>query len=558
HVSTLNIADGHALKFTYPLEFTDPVVMRHVASGSTHGVQWETPHPWSVYQHVSGALYKLPHNHAGWFPGFNEPTFNAAKGQYLAPKGGFWALVGDPVANPVFSLQDSSQPDSIYHTELCGWGFDVHMQWYPIKTGGTLGPGDYRVNWQVTSVDGKQGDAWLAQSSFCPTGEDMTKKLLVYTGGVGNQERFDKVVTHASPFGEYPWGDASLQDTRVGHGDRSSLKLVGPRSASTTTGASQYTEPVEPDTRYEVSAWVKTADARGEGPGMEFGGQVYVPRITGTTNWQKIGFVCKPTPPLYIVPIRLFNSGSGAVWFDDLRIRPLKKDEQPAPPIAAEPQPVVKPDAPPERTLTWGADSNARDAGRTLLDLSGHGNHGWLEGPAALVDENGKSVIEVDGKAGYVTGGAFTFAPPQTFTIWLKPGKQASGNCYVATGGDWRRAWSLCLVGTPGKGHLEFHPWGRNFVLPQVFPPDTWTHLAIVDDGKTFQFYLNGVKVEARGEDGKHGVWGLWTGPLVLGNRLEYGKPSASGYTGCMTGCGYWNTALDAATIKALYDQGPQ
>ncbi|MHB9025630.1 MAG: LamG-like jellyroll fold domain-containing protein [Armatimonadota bacterium] len=558
HVSDLIVPDGHKLGFTHPVEYTDPVMMGHVGSASTHGAQWETPHPWSVYQHVSGALFKLPHNHADWFPGYNEPVYNAAKGQYLAPKGGFWALVGDPVANPVFTVQDSSMPDSTFHTELCGWGFDVHMQWYPIKTGGTLGPGAYRVKWQLTAVDGKQGDAWLAQAAFPPTGKDMTKKLLVYTGGVGHLERFDKAVPHASPFGEYPWGDASLQDTRTGHGDSKSLKLVGPRSAATTTGASQYTEPVEPDTLYEVSAWVKTKDARGEGPGMEFGGQIYVPRITGTTNWRKIGFICKPNLPLYIVPIRLFNSGSGTVWFDDFRIRPLKKGEQPKAPIASGPQPVAKAGTPPGRMLTWGAGSDARDVGRTVLDLSGHGNHGWLEGPAAMADDNGESVIEVDGKTGYATGGFFSFAPPQSFAIWLQPGKQNGGYCYVLTGGDWRRAWTLCLVGAPGNPHLEFRPWGRHFVLPQVIPPDTWTHLAIVDDGKTFQFFLNGVKAEAKGEDKVHNNWDAMSGPLVLGNRLDYGKPSSSGYTGRMIGCGYWNMALDVAAIKALFDQGPQ
>jgi hypothetical protein len=207
--------------------------------------------------------------------------------------------------------------------------------------------------------------------------------------------------------------------------------------------------------------------------------------------------------------------------------------------------------------LTWTAASDARDAERTVLDLSGHGNHGWLEGPAAMVDDNGKSVLEVDGKTGYVTGGNFSFTPPQTFVIWLRPGKENSSYCYMVTGGDWRRVWTLCLVEAPGSGHIEFRPWGRYFVLPQVIPADTWTHLAIVDDGKTFQFYLNGMRTESKGEDSGHGDWAALPGPLVLGARLEYGKPS-SGYTGRLSDCGYWNKALDAAVIKALYEQGRQ
>jgi len=556
HVSDLTIPDGHTLHFTYPLEFTDPVIMAHLGSASTHGKQWETPHPWSVYKHVTGKLYKVPHNHCNWYPGYNEPAYNAAKGQYLAPKGGFWAVVGDPVANPIFIVQDSSKPDSKFHTELCGWGFDVHMQWYPIKRGGTLQPGTYRVKWRLTSVDGKQGDAWLAQAGFCAPG-DLNTELLVYTGGVGHVERFDKVVKHATPFYEYAWGDSSLQDATVGRGDSASLRLVGPRRADTTVGASHFMEGVAKDTLHEVSAWVKTRDVRGEGPGMTFGGQTYVPRITGTTDWQRIGFVCKPTPPLYIVPLRLFNSGSGTVWFDDFRIRPMKKGEKPVPPIAEGPNPLVKPDAPAGRTLDWSTKSDARDPGRTLLDLSGRGSHGRLEGTARIVDDGNLRVIELDGKTGYATGGDFVFKPPQTFAIWLKPGKFTGTTSHVATGGDWRRAWSLFLQGAPQAKHLQFRPWGQRFVFSRPVPQDTWTHLAFVDDGKAIRIYWNGEEVEAKEELSGSGNWTTMRGPLVLGTRITYGKPT-NGFAGRLAGCGLWNTALDAKAVKALFDRGPK
>ena len=556
HVSDLIIPEGHTLGFTHPVEFTDPVIMRHVGSASTHGVQWDTPHPWSVYRHADGTLYKIPHNHCNWQPGYNEPGFRAAKGQCLAPKGGFWAIVGDPVANPVFIVQDSSAPDSEFHTELCGWGFDVHMQWYPVKQGGTLQPGAYSVTWRLTSVDGEQGDKWLGEAGFCAPG-DLDAKLLVYTGGVGHTERFDKVVKHASPFYEYAWGDGSLQDTTVGHGDSLSLKLTGPRRAQTTTGASQYTEPVQTDTPYEVSAWVKTDRVRGEGPGMSFGGQVYVPGIIGTSDWQRIGFVCRPNPPLYIVPIRLFNSGSGTVWFDDFRIRAMAAGESPVPPVAGAPKPVAGPNAPSGRVLAWSTASDARDPGRTLLDLSGRGNHGRLEGTAAMVDEGGKRVVEVDGQAGYVTGGEFLFEPPQALSFWIKPGVLSNSTSYVATGGAWNRAWSLFLTGAPQATHMQFRPWGRRFVLAHRFPQDAWTHLAFVDDGETIRIYLNGAEAEAREELSGSGDWTVLSGPLVLGARLEYGNPSW-GFTGCLADCGYWNQALDAAAVKALFDRGPR
>ena len=113
------------------------------------------------------------------------------------------------------------------------------------------------------------------------------------------------------------------------------------------------------------------------------------------------------------------------------------------------------------------------------------------------------------------------------------------------------------MVGASANAHFEFHPWGRSFVLPPAIPPDAWTHLAIVDDGKNFQFYLNGVSVEAKGGAPGHGNWDAMAGPLVLGVRLDYGVPS-SGYAGRLADCGYWNEALDAATIQALSVQGPR
>ncbi|NCO34462.1 MAG: hypothetical protein AUJ92_00710 [Armatimonadetes bacterium CG2_30_59_28] len=553
HVSDLIIPDGHTLRLNHPVEFTDPVIHGHIGSASTQGEQWETPHPWSVYKHVSGKLYKLPHNHVSWYAGYGKPAWREAKGNYLDPKGGFWALVGDPVANPTFIVQDSSVKDSEFYTELCGWALDVHKRWYPVKPGGTLQPGTYTVKWQLTSVDGRQGNQWLQEAEICAP-DDLDKRLLLYTGGVGHVERFDKAVKWANPFSEYPWGDASLQDTQVGRTDSTSLKLAGPRSAGATVGASNYSEPVLEDTLYEVSAWVKTDGVVGEGPGLRFGGQEYFPGVTGTRDWQRIGFVCKPNPPLYIVPFGATNSGAGTVWFDDFLIRPVAKDEKPETPIASAPVPINLAGASPERLLQWNSASDAQDAGRTLLDLSKHGNHGRLEGSATIMEEGGIRVIEVDGIQGYVTTDrSFAFSPPLTLTLWVKPGKLEHDWNMIATGGAWNRAWNLFLFYKQAPYSIDFRPWGKRIFTEGVVPPDQWSHLAVVDDGKTVVIYLNGNVVKTESSAGRN--WAAVDGPLVLGTSIHYDEPK-NGLAGRLAGVTLWSKSLDKAAVKDLFEKG--
>jgi hypothetical protein len=509
-VSDLVIPEGHSLRMNYHLEFTDPTVYGHVGPATPHD-SWETPHPWSVYRHVSGKLYKQPHNHAVWYPGWGESDWREAKGGYLAPNG-FWALVGDPVANPVWSILGSSVPNSPFHTELCGWAFDVHMCWDLVKVGGTLTPGTYTVKWRLTSVDGKQAGAWLNEATFCAPG-DLNKTLLLYTGGIGGKETFSKVVKWASPFYQYPWGDGSLQDTTVGHGDNFSLKLQGPRSAGSVVGGSVYNDPVLANTDYEVSAWVKTKDVRGEGPGLSFGGKSYYPGVTGTHDWQKIGFVCRPGLPLHTVPLSVLNSGSGTVWFDDFMIRPLQPGERPVAPMAAAPQPLPAPAAGGGVILSWDTKSDAQDPGRTLLDQSGCGGHGRLEGKAALADDEGKRVVELDGGEGYVTTDrSYPFTPPQSLSLWVKPGKMVNYSAMIATGGLWNRAWRWSLYKQQSPYSVEFDPWGRRIFADGVVPQDKWTHLGSWTTASSSLCTSMACRSSRRPSAGRSGPWarGRW------------------------------------------------
>ncbi len=553
-VSDLVIPEGHSLRLNHAIEFTDPCIHGHVGSASPHD-SWETPHPWSVYKHVSGKLYKHPHNHATWYAGFGEPAAQEAKANYLAPDG-WWAIVGDRVANPIMSILGSSVPNSEFYTELCGWAYDVHMRWQPVKYGETINPGTYTVKWRLTSVDGEQGDAWLQEAGICAV-SDPEATLLLYTSGIGEEEEFDKVVKHASPFDQYPWGDGKLQDTTVGHGDQTSLKLEGTRSAGSVVGGSVYNDPVLADTSYEVSAWVKTKDVQGEGPGLMFGGEYFYSGVTGTHDWQKIGFVCQPGQPLHTVPFSVLNSGSGTVWFDDFMIRQLQPGETFAAPIAAAPQPLPEPPAEGGRLIAWDTKSEVQDPGRTLLDQSGCGGHGRRQGAAAMVDDEGRRMVELYGGDGYVDTDRHysSFAPPQSVAIWVKPGQLVHDWNIIFSGGAWNRAWSLFLFYKQAPYSIDFRPWGKRIFVDGVVPQDEWTHLAVVDDGQTYTIYVNGKAVKS--EPGTGSNWAALDGPLVMGTSLNYGKPLNT-FVGRLGGATYWNKALTPEEVQAEFDQGLQ
>jgi hypothetical protein len=426
------------------------------------------------------------------------------------------------------------------------------MRWYPVKSGGVMQPGTYTVKWQLTTVDGTQADRWLTEAEILAA-EDLEKKLLVYTAGIGRPETFNTVVKWASPFYTHPLGDATLQDTTVGHTDSTSVKLVGPAAARSVVGASQFADAVIENTFYEVSAWVKTREVQGDGPGLEFGGQRYFPLITGTSEWQRIGFVCKPNPPLHTVNFALINSGSGTVWFDDFLIRPLAKDEKPVAPIVAAPKPVAWSDAATDKLLEWGGAGIVNDPGRTLLDLSKHGQHGRLEGDVGVVDDGGRRVLAFESDKGWAAGGNFTFPPPLSFTIWVNPGKLVNDWNMIATGGAWNRAWNLFLFYKQSPYSIDFRPWGKRFFTDGVVAQDKWTHLGFTDDGKTLRIFVNGAEVKAEASTGA--AWAALEGPLTLGTSLYYEKPK-NGLNGKLANPILWSKALSAAEMKTLVEQG--
>ncbi|MCS6911819.1 MAG: LamG-like jellyroll fold domain-containing protein [Myxococcales bacterium] len=495
----LVVPEGKPLRTSHPINLTNPGFYNVVPSASPQGRTWPVTLTHAVYQHESGALYRLPLNHAGHYPGYGSGPWFASRAGYIRPDGGFYAYVGDPTSNPVFEILEPAARRE-FDSGPCGVGYDIHLRWVPGgMPGGVLAPGTYSVRWRLRSASGPEAQEWLARSSLA-TPRDLDATWLLYTGGVGHVERFDRVVLQASPFAEYPWGPGALQDKTVGRTDRTSLRLDGPRFGESAAGSGRFMEPIEPGVEYEVSAWVRTEHVQGEGPGIVFGGRAYYPGLRGTVPWRRIGFVVRPREPLDVVPFALHNSGSGRVWFDDFLIRPLPPGVPPSPGVERIERSLRDAALAPRHDvlLLWTADSDAGDPARTVLDLSGHGHHATLEG-AEWTSDGGGRVLRFSGHGSHVLMRGHPgagFPEPASLSLWLRPGIQPEEWAVVASGAmrDQYDLWRLLLVRASGSSFwLVVHVQNTQLMSARpVVAAGRWHHLLVSHDGTHLRGYLDG------------------------------------------------------------------
>lgn len=501
--SELTVPEGPGLLTAHPIDITDAGYYGVVLSG-TPGWSWPVDYTHFVYQLESGALTRRPLNHVGFYPGYGTERWHAERMGYIKPDGGFFSLVGSPRSNPVLELREEPGRRQ-FDAGPCGLGYDLHLRWVPGgEPGAVVPPGTHAVRWRMRSAPALEADGWLARAGYATPG-DLSLTWLLYTGGVGHVERFDKVVPQASTFGEYPWGLGALQDPAGGRGGGAALRLDGATFADAAAGSGRFTEDIPPGQDYEVSAWVRTEDVRGEGPGIVFGDRAYYPGLRGSGPWRRIGFVARPREPLDVVPIFLHNSGAGTVWFDDLLIRPLSAAQPPEPALANAPRELLEAaqGTRSDLRLLWAPGSEAGDRGGTVLDLSGHGHHGALVNGAAWATAEGGRVVDLPAgaaeRAAHVVlrGHPRTdLGAPATLSLWLRPQRAPSEWAAVASGGprQERDSWRVVLLASDGEGLrlVAQLPGGQLASAGPVVPLGRFSHLALVHDGATLAVYIDG------------------------------------------------------------------
>ena len=177
-------------------------------------------------------------------------------------------------------------------------------------------------------------------------------------------------------------------------------------------------------------------------------------------------------------------------------------------------------------------------------DLSGAGNDGRIIGAARRVEGAFGGALELDGTDGHVDCGAgpsLNIGKAGTIMFWLKPRTPRQGGIVSWSAGpkepDQRLVISLNTWKENGFAGEQRHEalgtyaadgehFGEQFRTPEhkpwFPPPDEWTFCAVTFDGRSMNFYRDGVAVETRFQTLVPDTEGV---PLWLGRCVGLGGP---------------------------------
>ncbi|MBU4367003.1 MAG: LamG domain-containing protein [Verrucomicrobia bacterium] len=480
HTCTTHIPNAEeAGKVSPSWDHGDSVFLGGVGSSITRDPNAAKPtYQWSVFEAPDDKFYKVPMNHNSHYDG----TAGLNGGPVKA--GGFgMVVVGDPVLSPIVRIPELAanfeRTSSIGH---CGWAYDIHTMFTPKKVNAKVPPGDYVSRVVYTGMNAAEAQAMLAKADFYKP-RDLTLRIPVFAAGTtGLVETFDRIVLLASPHTEYRiW--SGVIDDKVGHGDRSSLRLDGPTEAWTLTGGSYFSGGYAKKVR--VSGWVKTQDVQGDGPTIGFSHvtdgkfEFYTTGITGTHDWTPFSYVTSFPGESWGVDLYWRNGGPGTVWFDDFKVEWLDDKAEVSP---SRDYPLKPANA--DIVLNW----NGQGTARSVIDASGYGSHGKFHGDISWADVDGKRVLTLDGKTGYIwplSSHNLTLGPDTTMVFDLKP--EAGG--YLI---QWGFGFNYIIEGSAPKFQICYQAAGKNVKSKPILDANVWQKLAIVVTKDKIALYING------------------------------------------------------------------
>ncbi|WP_213804277.1 LamG-like jellyroll fold domain-containing protein [Granulicella sp. dw_53] len=199
----------------------------------------------------------------------------------------------------------------------------------------------------------------------------------------------------------------------------------------------------------------------------------------------------------------------------------------------------------------WNFDSNSSGTELPVSDVTNNGHDGVIHGEAAY-------------GAGYINSGAvfhgtnfisrvvvpaspaFQFAATDSFTLsaWVQTVKLGAESAIIAASADQGSGYGIYINAAGQWIGRAVNVNGANIDI--VGPPaqvNLWTHVALVQDGKSRFLYVNGKQVAQGTALAANGMGDLWMGDQNNPNQLD-------GFQGLIDEVRLYNTALSPSAIQ--------
>ena len=192
-------------------------------------------------------------------------------------------------------------------------------------------------------------------------------------------------------------------------------------------------------------------------------------------------------------------------------------------------------------------------SGSTLVDSSGSGNNGGLQGNPTWVTGQHGQAIRFDGSGDYAVvpdASSLDISGAITMAAWVRPEKLATQYLVKKATNGGTNGYELSLS-SAGKVFVRFNQLtsGDTFRVNSTssYPTNgtTWMHVAATYDGTTMKVYVNGVE-----EGSLAGPASIVTNNLGLGIGAQ--PDGVSQLQGAMDDVHLYNRALSLAEIQAL------
>ena len=319
------------------LEFADPFPYNNKPAGKSVEYPWlYAGNDSAVVTGEDGKLYQHP---------VSQGIFSSGDLQHFGSSNPcIWMLSAERGVCPVW---ESDVPGESVRHNICLWGYDFHHVIWPKGGSRAVKAGDsMAINYLMTGYPPEEGKRILAAAPLHPnlgtpletagTKYDVPNPLAFAVCEPGGTS-FAEAQSARRPFAGHPFTGAYTLDREIGHNDHASMRLEGP---ATINGTFFHHMLDSNATQYLCSVWIKTRGVQGKAPVVSLKYSYNAKpcdrietKLMGDNDWRELSFLTTVpalTPKTYdSSTLVIEHLGSGTVWIDDFRVRPVAAGEKP-------------------------------------------------------------------------------------------------------------------------------------------------------------------------------------------------------------------------------------